>query len=419
MKMLRAGATALVLAFLALGALRAQGLWYALAFPLVLWLVNPSLSEKSAPQPRALSVSRRVGAVFPRAAQEVPVSLILRNDGPRLEYVDVLDGVPQGATVVSGQIRWRGSLDSGASVELVYRLSFRRGCHDFGPVLVQTADPASAMDVSAELVCPDRVLVPPPVLMGPRLAAFPKAVRPYAGVSTAKRAGDGCEFFGTRVYVPGDRLRQLNWKAGALWGRELVNVFEGERAIDAGVILDCRSDAYYDHAQFDASVSAALALAEAFLDGGNRAAFMQYGASLAWLPPGAGSAHRYRIRVAAGEAVLGDHAVFERFDHLPVHVFPPKSLVVLVSPLLKDDATRLLEMAAQGYSLCVVRPLKAPPEGPAPQELVLARRIVAREDRYLSARLRRAGISLIDWYDGMNLHSVRDPVRGKALGGFA
>lgn len=424
MKLPRAIGSAIALSFLALGALRAEGLWYALAFPLALWLCwpEPGRGEPglSADALRAgLRVTRLVGATFPRAGQDVAVSLRVQNDGARLDYVDLRDSIPEGASLVSGSIRWRGSLEAGASVELRYILSFRRGRHDFGPVEALAANPLSGMEARVELSCPDRVLVPPPVLRGPRLSAFPQAVRPYAGSSGAKRPGDGCEFHGTRVYVPGDRLRQLNWKAGALWGRELVNVYEGERAIDAGVILDCRAEAYYDELQFDAAASAALALSEAFLDGGNRVAFMQYGASLAWLPPGAGSAHRYRIRVAAGEAALGDHAVFERFDHLPIHVFPPKSLVVLVSPLLKDDAARLLEMAAQGYSLCVLRPREAASTGPASADLVLAQRILAREDRYLAARLRRAGISLLDWRPGMNLHELRDPARRGGSGGLA
>ncbi len=403
----RAAASIAVLALLAVGAVRPGGPWQVLAFPLAAWLLlgNRSMPGTRAAGETALTATRTLGATFPMAGAPVAVTISVENRGPRIEYLRLTDGLPPGAVLVSGSPAWRGSLPAGSRVEIAYTARFRRGRHDFSGVMARLEDPLGADRRDLALDCPGTVVVPPLPMRAPSLVAGPGAVRPYSGRSGARRPGEGAEFHGTRDYSPGDRLRNLNWRAGALWGQSIVNVFEGDRAIDAGIILDCRADAYRDGTGFEASAAAALSLAEWFLDGGNRVAFMLYGSSLRWIPPGAGSAHRYRIRAAAAGAELGDHAVFERFDHLPSGVFPPRSLVILVSPLKREDLPRLKEMLAQGYSVLALRPLSPETAGhggsgdasPDERAAGLAARVTALEDRLLHARLAKAGVTVMDW----------------------
>ncbi|TFG81858.1 MAG: DUF58 domain-containing protein, partial [Spirochaetales bacterium] len=243
------------------------------------------------------------------------------------------------------------------------------------------------------------------------------AVRPFAGVSGARRPGEGSEFHGTRDYVPGDRLRSLNWRAGALWGKSVVNMFEGARAIDVGIILDCRAEAYRIGEQFEAACSAALSCAESFLDGGNRVGFLRYGAELHWVPPGTGRDQRLRLRSACASAVLGDHAVFERFDRLPVNVFPPRSLVLLVSPLLRDDLSSLRGIRALGYEVVALR---VDPDGDTTTQKdvsvdryrILAGCVLHAEADILLGRLIRSGIVVLTWDPTRPLHSLR-PLGGR------
>jgi uncharacterized protein (DUF58 family) len=217
--------------------------------------------------------------------------------------------------------------------------------------------------------------------------------------------------------VPGDPVRNLNWRAESLWGRPIVNVFEEERAIDVGVLLDARSIAYENCEQFEEAVCAAAAYADRFLAAGNRVSFLSYGSTIEWTPPGSGRMHRYRVRKAVSRAALGSHAVFERFDAVPPRIFPPKSAILIVSPLLRDDIPRLRSLKALGYSVAVLRlsgtrprPLAAVAGGGAVSSPTACRgasaadfaaslgaRIAAIEDPIVDRRLLAAGMEVLRW----------------------
>jgi uncharacterized protein (DUF58 family) len=193
-------------------------------------------------------------------------------------------------------------------------------------------------------------------------------------------------------------LKCLNWRAEALWGRPIVNLFEEERAIDAGIILDCRCEAYARTELFEAAAAAALSMAEDLLDRGNRVAFLSYGSLIAWTPSGAGREQRQRLRMAVARAELGAHAAFDRFDNLPIRIFPPRSLVLVVSPLRREDVAPLRSLRALGYEVSILRPdpLAFEQRGPGP-EGALAMRILTLERDVLLSRLLRAGITILHW----------------------
>ena len=411
----RAVPTLAVAALVAVGAFKAEGAWFAAALPLAAWLL---LAGREPPE-ACLEAARTLSAAFPAAGQPVEVRVTVRNTGPRLDLVTLTERPPAGMAVLSGVPSWSGSLPVNGVVELRYTATFPRGEYRFESVDAVVEYPFGAMSAASVLPCPAVLSVPPRILPCPALEAGPDAVRPFSGSSGARRPGEGLEFHGTRDYSPGDRLRSLNWRAGALWGEAVVNVFEGERAIDAGVILDCRAQAYGDRALFESAAAASLSVAESLMDGGNRVAYLRYGSELHWTPSGAGRRHRVRIRAAAAGATLGDHAVFERFDHLPVAVFPPRSLVVLVSPLVRDDLARLRGMRALGYAVVVVRPnpervgtnperveTEAATDLPA-SALAMADRILELEWRLLSSRLVKAGIAVVDWDTRLPLSAAR------------
>jgi uncharacterized protein (DUF58 family) len=422
---LRGAAGFLAAAACAFGLASADGRYFAAALPLAAWLLL------APPAPKAeLEAERSFEPGQPKKGEPFLVRLRLRNRGQALPLLSVADALPAGAVLLEGSLAWRGGLDAGEELELSYTLSCPRGVFNFEGLACVSEDPFWASRHGFFLPCPGRAALPPARIKAPSLTIGAQAVRPFSGISGARRAGDGAEFHGTRDYCPGDRLRSLNWRAGALWGQSIVNVFEGERAIDAGILLDCRSEAYGNAEQFEAACAAALAMAEFFLDGANRVGFMRYGAELDWVAPGAGREQRHTIRRSCAAAALGSHAAFERFDHLPVSLFPPRSLVIIVSPLLRDDLRSLRAMRASGYTVLALKldplgefsgPKPAAPAGRAlageapaggAPESALARRIMELEEAFTLARLSRAGIGFFAW-DGIKpLWSLR--LRGGA-----
>ncbi len=401
----RASAFALALLLAAAGLAFADGAWFAAALPFAAWA---ALGLWQSPPRPVLSAERRLPA-FAAAGVEVEVRLAIRNEGPRLDELLLEETLPAGATPASGEPRWMGSLEAGATAEFAYRAVFPRGVHRFGPLLASAGDPFAATRTRARIPCDSILVAEPRPLSPPDPLLAAAAARAFAGRSGARRRGCGTDFAGTREYAPGDPLRSLNWRAEALWGQGVVNVFEEERAVDVGVILDARSGAYDSLGLFESAVAAAAALARVLLEGGNRVAFLSYGATVEWTAPGLGREQGLKIRLAAARASLGDHSAFERFDNLPIGLFPPRSSILLVSPLLREDLKPLRSLAALGYAVTILRPdplaaadddagaaggardaKRAGPEA-------AARRVLELEYATLRARLANAGMEVLDW----------------------
>jgi len=452
----RSAALAAALLLSALGAAFAEGAFFAAALPLAAWAALGLWLK--APRP-GLAAERRLSAAFAEAGAPVEIRLRVRNLGPGLELLEVEESLPEGARLLSGSLSWRGRLEAGASVEFAYRASFPRGVHRLGGPAARSLEAFAATEARAEPACPSLLVAAPRALLPPGLALSAAAARAFAGRSRARRRGSGTDFAGTREYSPGDPLKSLNWRAEALWGQGVVNVFEEERALDAGVILDARAEAYDGTALFEAAVQAAASAAEALLSGGHRVAFLSYGSTVEWTAPGSGREQGQRLRLAAARARLGNHAVFERFDNLPIGLFPPRSAILLVSPLLREDLRPLRSLAALGYAVTVLRPdplgaadepaaggAASPPAGAAggatggsvgaagaaakaavaataaapaarasapPSAAGLARRVLELEYRALRSRLAASRIEVLDWRPGTPLTGLAARRRGR------
>jgi len=435
----RLAAAALAILLAALGLALAEGACFAAALPLAAWAAIGLFAP--APALR-LEARRELSPSFAVAGRPIAVRIEVRNSGERIDCLVLEDSLPPGCAVAAGSTLWRGSLDAGAVAVIEYRLEAGRGVHRFESVNAMAETAFSGLRSVAELPVPGLAVVPPAPLpaQGPGFGAA--TTRPFSGLSREKRRGQGGEFAMTREYAPGDPLRSLNWRAEALWGESIVNVYEEEKALDVGIILDARAEAYPDLGLFEAAVSAAASVADELLDGGNRVAFLSYGAAVEWTAPGLGREQRLKVKLAAARASLGDHAVFERFDNLPVGLFPPRSAIVLVSPLLRDDLVATRSLAALGYRVAVIRPdpsmrrdqargaagnaaadgtlsaeagsrtVASPGEGSA--EDTAARRFLELETRYLLDRLRAAGVTVLTWRPGTPLAPL---LAGRRAGG--
>ena len=225
-----------------------------------------------------------------------------------------------------------------------------------------------------------------------------------AGQIPARQGGPGVEFYGVREYQPGDPTRWINSRATARHPQSLfVNEFEQERVADVGLILDARRQSdvrTHDGALFEYAIQAAAALADTFLHRGNRVGLLMYGRSLDWTMPGYGKVQRERILRALARAETGDLPVLERLDYLPTRLFPARSQIVLISPLLPHDLEMLTILRARGYQLLVISPdpVSFEQRGLAGQpEAATAARIARLERALLLQRCRRTGVAIVDW----------------------
>ncbi len=373
----------------------------ALAIPLLLYLGAARLSR---PDRIHLTASRNLSATFVSAAEPVTVKLTLTNQGEALAEVRLQELLPASLTVVAGQTARLAPLPPGGSLELDYSVRGERGLYRFPAVRVSLNDCFGLFRRAEVVAAPGEFQVWPHVTRLRRVDIRPRQTRVYSGIIPTRPGGPGVEFFGVREYQPGDPRRWLNSRASARHPQTLfVNEFEQERVADVGLILDAReqSDARSPQGDlFEYAVRAAAALAEVFLNSGNRVGLFIYGRSQDWTYPGYGKVQRMRLLHALARAEQGGGHVFEKLEHLPTRLFPARSQLVLVSPLLLTDAEMLVKLRARGYRLLVVSPNPVAFEagGLAESPAVrLASRLAHLERNLLLAQLRQADIQLVDW----------------------
>lgn len=373
-----------------------------LALPLVLYRGISLLSRPELPR---LEVERRLSATQINPEEPVQVKLTVTNAGlTGLEEVYLEEIMPPSLRVLTGQTRVLTTLRPQESLTLEYTLSGPRGSYELPGLRVVGQDTLGLFTQTTTLSLPDRFLVLPALIRLRRVVVRPAQTRLYAGQIPTRQGGPGVEFFGVREYQTGDLPRWINSRATARHAERIfINEFRQERMADIGLILDARRQSNVETpagSLFEHGVQATAALANEFLNGNNRVGLFIYGDKLDWTYPGYGKIQRQRILWALARARVSDSEVFAKLEYLPTRLFAARAQLVFVSPLLFDDAEVLLHLRARGYQLLIVSPNPVVFEqaelGSGP-DVELATRLAQLERDLLLAKLRQAGIRVLDW----------------------
>jgi uncharacterized protein (DUF58 family) len=373
----------------------------ALAIPLCLYLAAAVFFSPIRPEvtaARELSAER----IFPGIT--VTVRLTIRNEGATAEEIHVEDILPEGMEVIEGQTTIFTSLEAGEEITLEYIVQANRGDYRFTDTDITIREGFGLFEKKFRIPSAHRLTVRPrPTRMKP-MRVRPPQTRGFAGPIPSRQGGSGVDFFVVREYQPGDPQRHVNWKLAAHGSSELyTNIYEQERVADVGIILDAREQAFGDmanHPLFELSIQAAASLAEGYLNDGNRVGLLVYGGGIETAFPGVGKVQRQRILQALGRARTGRNFALETLRYLPTRSFPPRSQVILVSPLIQADAPILISLSALGYAVMVISPdIIRYDAGPIQPESrgSYALRLAHAERALLLQKIRRAGVQVIDW----------------------
>jgi uncharacterized protein (DUF58 family) len=373
----------------------------ALALPFVVYLASGLLYE---PQPPGLKVTRTTSPDRVSPGDPVSVSLSITNSGPALESVLLEDTLPKGILVTQGEHSLLASMPAGATLDMEYTLQASRGLFSFHGLKATASDRLGIFTRRIEGLTPGQILVLPSAPQLKRFPIRPRITRVYSGLIPARQGGSGVDFFGVREYQPGDTFRRVNWRVSARYTESLFsNDFEQERVADVGIILDARHRTNVTTSQgdlFEYQVAAAAALVGALLKDGNRVGLLVYGGFLDWTFPGYGKLQRERIFQALARAQIGASSIFNKLEYLPRRIFPTRSQLVLISPLVSDDLPILIHLRARGYQVLVIstNPVefeKAAPATDKPSELAF--RLATLERSLLISNLMHAGVQVMDW----------------------
>lgn len=288
----------------------------------------------------------------------VEMNLEVTNSGPPVAFGAVLDELPEGAALLSGEPAYCGPLPRHGTVTARYSMKTDRGLHVQSTIRVLVWARLGLSIEEYRFDCASAVAALPETEPLPPLAVRPRKTHTAVGPVKARVAGPGVEFFGCRSYAPGDDIRRVNWRSFAKHDRPLVNEYEDERMTDVIVVLDVRVNAHVragTESTFEPSCRAAASLAAHSIRQGNRVGFLMYGQTIDWIQPAGGRIHLDKILGTIARARPAKSFAFEDLANLPLQMLPSGSQVFIVSPVSRaGDALVAAKLRARGCSVLVV-----------------------------------------------------------------
>jgi uncharacterized protein (DUF58 family) len=360
--------------------------------------VLPAVALALARDPR-VRLATRIERERALQGEELDVVVTLEATGA-VERLDVALVLAPGLDLAEGLNPVSLRLGPGGREELQLRLRASRwGAYRVGEAVARASDPLRHVFFEGRGGDAGELRV------YPRPEQLLELVRPLetqasAGNQVARQKGEGIEFADLRPFVPGDRIRRVNWRASARRQELWVNDRHTERNADVVLVLDALTEAGpFRGGTLDLSVRAAAGLADAYLRHKDRVGLVTFGGVLNWLLPGGGPAQLYRIVDAMLDTRTALTYAWRDFDVLPRRTLPAKALVLAVSPLLDDRAAAaLLDLRARGFDLAVVEVSPEPFVPPArTAEERLAHRVWLLGREAVRGSFERTGVPVAVW----------------------
>jgi uncharacterized protein (DUF58 family) len=337
--------------------------------------------------------------------------------GEPVALLELFEPLPSGLRVVSGHNRGLFTLARGQRVEWKYEVECVRRCRvSLGTVHARCWDRAGLHAGETAMRAPWQLRVYPSVLPLRRLPG-PRRTQSSVGNYVAPAVGEGIEPGDIRAFVPGDRIRHVNWRASLRFRRLFVTQYHLERNADVILMLDTLAEAgAAPDTTVDASIRAAAALATAYLARKDRVGLIEYCGPFRWVRPDSGRAHHERLLEALLRADVMFSYVTQEVALVPRRVLPPQALVIAISPLLDARFEKaVVDLAARGFDVTVLSPSPIPlvrRARRASTSVDLACRLWTLERNARAEVLRRLGIAIVDWDPAESLQAALDGLTG-------
>ena len=320
-----------------------------------------------------------------------------------VERLDAVVPLGPGLTVVGGAPARALTLPAGEPDTAVLEIRCDRwGAYEPGLVLLRATDRWGLFSFDG------RVDGRHPIKAYPRTETVRALVRPARsqprfGNQVARLRGEGIEFSELRPFVPGDRVRWIDWKATARTGSVWVRDRLPERNADLVIFLDSFSDIDVGGASttLERAVRAATTIAGAYLARRDRVGVVGFGGVLRWLEPAMGARQHYRIIDALlGAQVAASHA-WKGASVIPGKALPPRALVLALTPLLDERSiTALFDLRGRGFDVAVVDVSPVPLTPPLDDGIErLAHRLWLMERQKLRRRFQGVGVAVAEWHE--------------------
>src|SRR6266545_5945397 len=251
----------------------------ALAAPFAL-LLGVGLALAETPE---VEVSIELGRDRAIEGEELELKLVLETRRP-VEQLDLLLSLPDGITVAEGGNPASIRLAPKDRRELDYVLDLARwGAYSVGELRLRAHDRFRLLRYERRVDLGRQIKVyprPEPMLGLLR----PLETQVFTGNLVAREKGEGIEFADLREFVPGDRVRRINWRATARRGKPWVTETHPDRNSDVVIFLDTFLEARREDAgTLDLAVSAAASIVAHYLREKDRVGLVSFGGVTNWL----------------------------------------------------------------------------------------------------------------------------------------
>ena len=387
-------------------------------------LRRPELAVAAAPFALLLAIGLRAArepgvAVELRLASDRTLertrvdAVVVAGSDRRVDRLELLVELPAGIELVDGSKANAVRLTADEPRELPLGLRCTRwGVFELGRIHVRARDALRIVTWEDRVERPHRLKAYPTPLTIQRVLA-PLQTQALAGSEVARVKGDGVEYADIRDFVPGDRVRSINWRASARRQGLVVNERHPERNTDVVLFVDSFTDVRAgDGSVLEEGVRAAASLATRYLERRDRVGLVGFGGVLRWLQPGMGVTQRYRLIETLIETGVEPTYTWRDVSVIPTRILPPASLVLGLTPLVDQRYIAALEdLRARRFDVAVVEvdPVRLVHPGPSATDS-LAYRLWLLEREVVRARLVALGIGIGTWGD-RDLDTVLEEVR--------
>lgn len=253
-------------------------------------------------------------------------------------------------------------------------------------------------------------VIPPRIV---RLRTLPLPFRMFglSGSHDSARPGDGGEFRDISQFVPGDRLRRIDWRVTARRAQSAADLYVRRSFSTADatalVVMDSRDEVAElinnrtaSGLEFDVETSldiareAACSIASGYIDSGDRVGFRDLAGSTRMLAPGAGSVHLQRLL----STIARTRSVGSPQRRVRPPLIPSGVIVYVLSTFLDDEAARMAELwRVAGHRVIVVDTLPVTPTAGLRREQLAALRIIQLEREARILALGSLDVDVIRW----------------------
>jgi uncharacterized protein (DUF58 family) len=373
-------------------------------------LRRPELAIAAAPFALLFAIGMRTSAdpavqvalsLGDRTLEGDPVPVSIEVTAARaISRLEILLQLPPGTEVAEGSPVRALALRAGETESHALAIRCTRwGVYDIDRIDVRARDRLRFVTWEATVREPHELKAyPRPLTLNALLTA--RETQAFAGSEVARVKGEGIEYADIRDFVPGDRVRSINWRASARRQGLVVNERHPERNTDVVLFVDSFADVRLGAGSvLDDAVRAASSLASRYLERRDRVGLIGFGGILRWLQPGMGARQRYRLVETMIETGVEPTYAWRDVNLIPGRILPPKALVIGLTPLVDQRfATALEDLRGRRFDVAVVEvdpiPLVSPGRSEAER---VAYRLWLLEREVVRARLVALGIVVATW----------------------